>query len=147
MMRLDIASPNPVPPFFLVIVIGPIEWSKLNVSLELVAVLAWPAEHFQFAQPATRRMPHEHFGCRWFVAEGGVWPHCVVVAPPALDDDLGLAQRVEDFTVEQLVAKASIALAPGLKPHKSRHELKNYPHTGLGGDSGKRSRSRSPTKK
>jgi hypothetical protein len=30
------------------------------------------------------------------------------MAPPALDDDLGFAKRVEDFAVEQLVAQASI---------------------------------------
>jgi hypothetical protein len=28
----------------------------------------------------------------------------VVMAPPALDDDLSLSQRVEDFAIEQLVA-------------------------------------------
>ena len=32
----------------------------------------------------------------------------VVVASPALDDDLGLAQTVEDLAVEQLVAKAGV---------------------------------------
>jgi hypothetical protein len=30
------------------------------------------------------------------------------VPPPTLDDDLGLAQSVEDFAVEQLVAQASV---------------------------------------
>jgi hypothetical protein len=40
------------------------------------------------------------------------------VAPPALDDDLGLAESVEDFAVEQLVAQASVealdvAVLPG----------------------------------
>jgi hypothetical protein len=30
--------------------------------------------------------------------------HGVVVAPPALDNDLSLAQRVEDLAVEQLDA-------------------------------------------
>ena len=42
----------------------------------------------------------------------------VVVASPALDDDLGLAQTVEDLAVEQLVAKAgveafNVAVLPG----------------------------------
>ena len=32
----------------------------------------------------------------------------IVVASPALDDDLGLAQRVEDLAIEQFVAQASI---------------------------------------
>src|SRR5437867_8448904 len=35
-------------------------------------------------------------------------PDCVVVAPPALDDDSGLSERVEDFAVEQLVAKTRV---------------------------------------
>jgi len=34
-------------------------------------------------------------------------PH-VVVASPALDNDLGLAQSVEDLAVEQLIAKAGV---------------------------------------
>jgi hypothetical protein len=34
-------------------------------------------------------------------------PDCVEVTPPALDDDLGLTQRVEDFTIEQFIAKAT----------------------------------------
>jgi len=33
---------------------------------------------------------------------------CAVVAPPALDDNLGFAQGVEDFAVKQSVAHASI---------------------------------------
>jgi hypothetical protein len=50
-----------------------------------------------------------------------VRPDCVVVAPPALDDDLGLAESVEDFAVEQLVAKAcvealDVAVLPGAAP-------------------------------
>ena len=32
-------------------------------------------------------------------------PDRVEVTPPAFDDDLSLAQRVEDFTVEQFIAK------------------------------------------
>jgi len=31
----------------------------------------------------------------------------IVVASPALDDDLGLAQSVEDLAVEQLIAAAN----------------------------------------
>src|SRR5262249_2283718 len=38
------------------------------------------------------------------VSERCVRPDRVVVPPPALDDDLGLAESVEDFAVEQLVA-------------------------------------------
>jgi hypothetical protein len=32
----------------------------------------------------------------------------VVVTSPALDDDLGFAQRVEDLAVEQFIAQAGI---------------------------------------
>src|SRR5438045_5175662 len=35
-------------------------------------------------------------------------PDRVEVTPPAFDDDLSLAQRVEDFTVEQFIAKACV---------------------------------------
>ena len=35
-------------------------------------------------------------------------PDGVVVPAPALDDDLGLAQRIEDLTIEKLVAQARI---------------------------------------
>jgi hypothetical protein len=41
----------------------------------------------------------------------------VVVAPPALDHDLSLAQAVEDLPVEQLVAKLGVeALAKAVLP-------------------------------
>ena len=45
-------------------------------------------------------------------------PDRVVVASPTLDDDLGLAQSVENLAVEQLIAKAGIealdvAVLPG----------------------------------
>ena len=35
--------------------LAPTEWSRWNVSLRLVAALAWPAEPVGVAQPATRR--------------------------------------------------------------------------------------------
>ena len=46
-------------------------------------------------------------------------PDRVVVASPAFDDDLRLAQSVEDLSIEQLIAKACIealdvAVLPGL---------------------------------
>jgi hypothetical protein len=45
-------------------------------------------------------------------------PDCVEVTPPALDNDLGLSQRVEDFTIEQFITQAGIktpdvAVLPG----------------------------------
>jgi len=39
--------------------------------------------------------------CWWLAAERFVRTDCVEVAPPTFDDDLGLAQRVQDFAVEQ----------------------------------------------
>src|SRR5262245_66539081 len=35
-------------------------------------------------------------------------PNRIVMASPALDDDLSLAQSVEDLAVEQLIAKAGV---------------------------------------
>ena len=35
-------------------------------------------------------------------------PDCIEVAPPTFDDDLGLPQRVEDFTVEQFITQACV---------------------------------------
>ena len=35
-------------------------------------------------------------------------PDCIEVAPPTFDDDLGLAQRVEDFAIEQFIAQARV---------------------------------------
>jgi hypothetical protein len=35
-------------------------------------------------------------------------PDRIVMPPPAFDDDLGFAQRVEDLAVEQLVAQARV---------------------------------------
>src|SRR5215510_15572128 len=79
---------------------------------------AWPAEPVGVAQPATRRMrartPRVLVAC--IRLRRG--PDRVVVASPTLDDDLGLAQSVENLAVEQLIAKAGIealdvAVLPG----------------------------------
>ena len=35
-------------------------------------------------------------------------PDRVVMATPALDDDLGFTERIEDFAVEQLIPKAGV---------------------------------------
>jgi hypothetical protein len=40
-----------------------------------------------------------------------VRPNRVEVAPPTLDNDFGLPQRVEDLTIEQFIAQA-ISLTP-----------------------------------
>src|SRR6266446_300870 len=60
----------------------------------------------------------KYLRCWRLVSERCVRPDRVVVPPPTLDDDLGLAQSVEDFAVEQLVAQASVealdvAVLPG----------------------------------
>jgi hypothetical protein len=46
----------------------------------------------------------DYLWSRRAVAERGVRAHLIVVAPPALDHDLCLAQAVEDLAIEQLVA-------------------------------------------
>jgi hypothetical protein len=51
---------------------------------------------------------HEHFWCRRFVSERRMSHDGGVVALPAFDDDLGLAQSVEDLSIEQLIAKVCI---------------------------------------
>ena len=48
------------------------------------------------------------FWCRRAVAQCTVGSFGIVVFPPAFDDDLCLAQRVEDFAVEQLISEAGI---------------------------------------
>jgi hypothetical protein len=48
---------------------------------------------------------HPHLRGGWPVAQRRMGPNRIVVASPALDDDLRLAQRVEDLAVEQLVSK------------------------------------------
>ena len=48
------------------------------------------------------------FGCRWPVAQGPVRAFGFIVLAPLLDDDLGLLQWIEDFTVEQLIPETGI---------------------------------------
>src|ERR1700712_71659 len=51
---------------------------------------------------------HEHLRSRSAIADRGMRPDSVVVSAPTLDDDLRLAQRVEDLAVEKLVAQARV---------------------------------------
>ena len=44
----------------------------------------------------------------WAVAQSTVWSLRVVVFPPFFDQDLGFAQAVEDFAIEELVPEAGI---------------------------------------
>ncbi len=92
------------------VVTGPHQVVGWNVSLELVAA---PAEHGRRSWSGLRSRPcgecrHEHLRGGRLVADRGVRPDGVVVPSPALDDDLGLAQRVKDLSVEQFVAQACI---------------------------------------
>jgi hypothetical protein len=48
------------------------------------------------------------FGYWWPVSQSAVRSDCVVVAPPSLDQDLGLSQRIEDLAVQKLVPEAGI---------------------------------------
>ena len=54
----------------------------------------------------------------------------VVVPPPALNDDLGFAQGVEDLAIEQLVAQAGVeAFDVAVLPRTASLDV-----SGLGGD-------------
>jgi len=41
--------------------------------------------------------------CWWTIGKGAVRPDAVVVAPPALDQNLGFLEAVEDLAIEELV--------------------------------------------
>ena len=59
-------------------------------------------------------------------------PNRIVMASPALNDDLGLAQSVEDLAAEQLIAKAGVeALDVAVLPRTAPLDIGN-----LGADSG-----------
>ena len=77
--------------------------------LAVVPAGAWPAEPVDVAQPATRRMlartPRVPAACSRVIF---MRPDCIEVAPPTFDDDLGFAQGVEDFAIEQFIAQASV---------------------------------------
>ena len=48
----------------------------------------------------------------------------VVVVPPAFDDDLGLASRVEDFPVEQFISHSAVeAFTISVLPRRSRLDV------------------------
>jgi len=51
---------------------------------------------------------NEDLGRRRLVAEGAMGSDAIIMPAPALDDDLSLSERVENFTVEQLVSQARI---------------------------------------
>jgi len=43
---------------------------------------------------------HDGFWCWGTVAQGTLGSDCGVAVQPSFDQDLGLAQRLEDFTIE-----------------------------------------------
>ena len=50
-----------------------------------------------------------------------MWPFGVVVVPPSFDNDLGLAERVEDFTVQQFIPHFPVeAFAVSVLPRTAR---------------------------
>src|ERR671913_492047 len=53
--------------------------------------------------PRKRSRPELNLGCGRPVGQRGVWARGVIVPAPALDDDLGFLERIEDLAVEQLV--------------------------------------------
>ena len=48
------------------------------------------------------------FGCRRPISDGAVWTDRAVVTAPLLDEDLCLAQRVEDLAVEMFIPEPRI---------------------------------------
>src|SRR5918993_5315150 len=66
----------------------------------------------------------DYLWSRRAVAERGVRAHLIVVAPPALDHDLCLAQAVEDLAIEQLVPEPGVeALDEAVLPRAARGDV------------------------
>src|ERR1700730_14841413 len=84
----------------------------MNVSLRLV--WSWhQCEHGRRSWSRLRSRPcgecwHEYLRGGSAIADRGMRLDRVVMPPPALDDDLGLLQGMEDLTIEKLVAQARI---------------------------------------
>ena len=66
------------------------------------------------------------FGGRWAVAQRTVGTFRVVVFPPFFDQDLGFAQAVEDFAVQELVPEAGIeAFAVSVLPRAAWFDVRS----------------------
>ena len=66
---------------------------------------------------------HNGFWCRRAVTQGRVRSHLVVMHSPAFDQDLRHPQRVEDFTVDQLISKFAVeALDVAIFPRTARRD-------------------------
>ncbi len=73
----------------------------------------WPLVHLD-----------DGFWCGRAVTQSTVGPFRVVVFPPSFDDDLGFSERVEDFTVQQLVSEPGVeALYIAVLPRASRLDI------------------------
>src|SRR5918995_4241493 len=59
--------------------------------------------------PGKRSRPELNLGCGRPVGQRGVWAKGVIVPAPALDDDLGFLERIEDLAVEQLVPELPLS--------------------------------------
>ena len=53
-----------------------------------------------------------------------MWSFGIVVVPPSFDYDLGLPERVEDFTVQQFIPHSPVeALAVSIFPRRARLDV------------------------
>src|ERR1051325_912354 len=95
-------------------------------------VKGWPRrqrEHGRRSWSGLRSRPcgqcwHKHLRGGSPVADRGMRAHGIVVTAPALDDDLGFAQRVEDLAVEQLVAQTRVeAFDEAVLPWAARRDV------------------------
>jgi len=72
-------------------------------------VESWEARSVsQLSTPREVGLKRPGFGCRGAIAKRGVGPDGVVVNPPAFSQDLHFLERVEDLTVEELVAQLRV---------------------------------------
>jgi len=63
-------------------------------------------------------------GCGWPITQPTVGPYRIIFPPPALYQDLGLLQGVENFPVEQLVTQLDIeALVVTVLPGTARFNV------------------------
>src|ERR1051325_621077 len=95
-------------------------------------VKGWPRyqrEHGGRSWSGLRSRPcgqcwHKHLRGGSPVADRGMRAHGIVVAAPALDDDLRLAQGVEDLAIEQFVAQSRIeTLDEAVLPRTVRRDV------------------------
>ena len=70
------------------------------------------------AAPDQMVVGDNRFRCWWTITERAVWPFGVIEHAPLFDQYLRLAQSIEDFPVEQLIAelaveRLAVAVLPG----------------------------------